>query len=570
MQHSHEALDRPGGFSRVNLLAPLRHRDFRLLWTGMAVSLLGDGVFLVAMAWEAYVLWNAPAALSLVGIAMTGAMILFLIPGGIVSDRFDRRRAMLVADGVRAAAVAVLAALALGGVLRFWELVALVGLYGVGTALFTPAFDAIVPDLLPAGDLAAANSLDQFVRPIALRLAGPAAGGWLVAAGGAGTAFAFDAASFAASTAVLLAMRPTRLPRTHRAEPPARALADGVRFVRQRVWLWGTLLAAALAYLVFLGPVEVLLPYVVKNELHASAGALGFVFAAGGVGAVGAAFLMGQRGHPRRDVTFIYACWALATLAVAGYGLATASWQLMLASLVFNALETAGTIVWATLKQRNVPASMLGRVSSLDWLVSIGLLPISFALTAPVAAAFGVRTTLVAAAAIGAVITLGALVLPGMRDVEGGGERLDHRPQDNVHSLASHPRAEGRAYEAGGAVDEGRDDRHSIWALAVDPDDPELWYLSASTGPFTAHGPGEPQARVYRRHANEPWEALDGGVPEPLPAVPYALLASDGRLFAVAGLADGRLWESADCGETWAPCKVDGPALPAVLALASA
>ena len=68
MQHSHEALDRPGGFSRVNLLAPLRHRDFRLLWTGMTVSLLGDGIFLVAMAWQAYELWNAPAALSLLGI----------------------------------------------------------------------------------------------------------------------------------------------------------------------------------------------------------------------------------------------------------------------------------------------------------------------------------------------------------------------------------------------------------------------------------------------------------------------------------------------------------------------
>ena len=128
---------------------------------------------------------------------------------------------------------------------------------------------------------------------------------------------------------------------------------------------------------------------------------------------------MGQRGHPRRDVTFIYGTWTLATLAVAGYGLATAAWQLGLACLVFNALEAAGTIVWATLKQRHVPASMLGRVSSLDWLISIGLLPLSFALTAPVAAAVGARATLIGAAAIGGAVTLGALFLPGMRDVEG-------------------------------------------------------------------------------------------------------------------------------------------------------
>jgi hypothetical protein len=146
------------------------------------------------------------------------------------------------------------------------------------------------------------------------------------------------------------------------------------------------------------------------------------VFAAGGVGAVGAALAMGQRGHPRRDVTFIYLVWTLATLAVAGYGLATTTWQLGLACLLFNALEAAGTIVWATLKQRHVPASMLGRVSSLDWLISIGLLPLSFALTAPVAAAVGAQATLVGAAALGGAITLGALFLPGMRDVEGARE----------------------------------------------------------------------------------------------------------------------------------------------------
>jgi MFS family permease len=420
MQHSHEALDRPGSLSSVNLLAPLRHRDFRLLWAGMTVSLLGDGIFLVAVAWEAYVLWNAPAALSIVGIGMTVPMIAFLLPGGVVTDRLDRRLVMLVADAVRAAAVAALAALALTGALRFWELVALVGVYSLGTAFFTPAFDAIVPDLLPASDLAAANSLDQFVRPIALRLAGPALGGWLVATS-TGAAFVVDALSFLASGAAVLAMRPPRVS-VSAPEPAWSALKAGLRFVRRRVWLWGTLLSAALAYLAFLGPTEVLLPYLVKNDLHGSARSLGLVFAAGGVGAVGAALVMGQRGHPRRDVTFIYTVWTLATLAIAGYGLATAVWQLAVACLLFNALEAAGTIVWATLKQRHVPGSMLGRVSSLDWLISIGLLPLSFAVTAPVAAAVGARATLVGAAAIGGAITLGALFLPGMRDVEGAAE----------------------------------------------------------------------------------------------------------------------------------------------------
>ena len=419
MQHSHEGLDRPGGFSRVNLIAPLRHRDFRLLWAGMTVSLVGDGIFLVAMAWQAYELWNAPAALSLLGIGMTVPTIAFLLPAGVLSDRLDRRSLMLWADAARALVVGALAVLALTGLLTFWQLLVIVALYGVGTAFFTPAFEAIVPDIVPPGDLAAANSLDQFVRPIALRLAGPALGGALIAGIGTGGAFAVDAASFLASTVAIFLIRPPAHPRSEHVASSLKAVQEGLRFVRGRVWLWGTLLSATVAYLAFMGPAEVLLPYLVKNELGDSARALGLVFAAGGVGAVGAALIMGQRGHPRRDVTFMYATWTLATLAVAGYGLATASWQLMVACLVFNALETAGTIVWATIKQRHVPASMLGRVSSLDWLISIGLLPLSFALTAPVTGLVGARATLIGAAVIGGVFTLGALFLPGMRDIEG-------------------------------------------------------------------------------------------------------------------------------------------------------
>ena len=188
------------------------------------------------------------------------------------------------------------------------------------------------------------------------------------------------------------------------------------------MWLWGTLLSAAFAYLVFLGPAEVLLPYVVKNELHASAGALGLVFAAGGLGAVGRCDRDGTASGTAPEHHLHVRDMDLATLAVAGYGLATAAWQLMIACLAFNALETAGTIVWATLKQRHVPAAMLGRVSSLDWMISIGLLPLSFALTAPAATAFGAQATLVGAALLGGAITLGALFLPGMRDLERGPE----------------------------------------------------------------------------------------------------------------------------------------------------
>ena len=419
MHHSYEGLDRPGGVSRVRLLAPFRHRDFRLLWSGMCVSLLGDGVFLVAIAWQAYELSNAPTALSLVGIAMTVPTIVFLLIGGVVSDRIDRRKVMLAADLGRGLLVGVLAVLSLTGALELWHMVALVAGYGAAAAFFGPAFDAITPEVLPEEELAQANALDQLVRPAMLRLAGPAIGGLLISAVGVGAAFALDAASFAVSAAAVLAM--TRRPRVPSAEPVSMAgdIRAGFAYIRGHVWLWATFASAAVAYLLFMGPVEVLLPFLVKNDLHGSAADLGLIFAAGGIGSVLCAVVLGQRGLPRRDITFMYVAWTLATVAVAGYGLAGAVWQLMLVSLAFNALETAGTIVWATAKQRHVPPELLGRVSSLDWLISIGLLPLSFALTGPVSGAIGVQATLVGAGAIGAVVTFGALLLPGMRAVEG-------------------------------------------------------------------------------------------------------------------------------------------------------
>jgi MFS family permease len=412
--------------SSVKMLVPLRDRDFRLLWTGMTASLVGDGVFLLALAWQVYQLSNAPTALSVVGVAVSIPHVLFLLVGGVASDRVDRRRLMIVADLVRAAAMATLGLLATMGALHLWHVMVLAAVYGGATAFFGPAFDAIVPDIVPAELLGAANSLDQFVRPAALRLAGPALGGWLIAAWGTGSAFLVDATTFVISAACVLLMRPaasalTRLERTSEGRTPGatvREIREGFRFVRSRIWLWGTLLAATLAYLLFMGPVEVLLPYVVKNDMGGGAGVLGWVFAMGGVGAIGGAIVVGHSGIPRRFVTFMYISWAVATFAVAGYGLARVPWQAMVASLAFNALETTGTIVWATTKHRLVPGQLLGRVSSFDWFISIGLVPVSFAVTGPVASVLGARATLVWAGLLGGVVTLAALFLPGMRDIE--------------------------------------------------------------------------------------------------------------------------------------------------------
>ena len=175
-------------------------------------------------------------------------------------------------------------------------------------------------------------------------------------------------------------------------------------------------------------------------------------------------------------------------------------------------------------------------------------------------------------------IELGGL----MYSSDGGQTWSDHRAnaQRDVHALAWHPTAQGRAYEAGGGgtawskdggqtwqrIDTGRD-RHYTWGLAIDPDDPDCWFISACPGPREAHNPrGNAQAYIYRWRGNGPWQALNGGLPQPLRNFPYALVSVPGHLFA--GLNDGRIYESHDLGDSWQSLTLTGESLPSILAMA--
>jgi hypothetical protein len=168
-------------------------------------------------------------------------------------------------------------------------------------------------------------------------------------------------------------------------------------------------------------------------------------------------------------------------------------------------------------------------------------------------------------------IELGGL----MRSDDGGATWSDHRPgaQKDVHALTWHPTVPGRAYEAGGGgaawsrdgglswqpADEGRD-RHYTWALAVDPDDPDCWYVSANPSARLAHyGEQSAEAYLYRWRGGGPWRPLAGGLPQPLDSFPYALSAGSGSLFA--GLGDGRIYRNDDRGDHWEQLDVgpDGP-----------
>ncbi len=409
---------------RLRILEPLRERDFALFWTGWTVSLVGDGFFLVAIAWQVFDLWNVPTALGIVGAAETVPLVAFVLVGGVVTDRFERRLVLIASSALRGTCVAVLGVLALTHVIELWHIFAIAAVYGVGQAFQGPAAGAIVPDLVPSRLLVQANSLAQVVRQLAFAFVGPALGGLVVRGLGVGTAFLFDAASFGFAIVLLSALR-SRPPAALRGGESAsmrRDIVEGLRFVRKHVWLWGTLGWAFVALLLIYGPFEVLLPYLVRNELGGDAGDLGLVFASGGLGALLLSLAIGQLGLPKRHITFMYAAWVVASLQIAAYTLAQVPWQAMIVSFAGEACWAAGLLVWITLMQRVVPTELLGRVKSLDWLISIGLVPVSLAVTGPVAALLGVKTVMLGAGFGASLLTVLFFFLPGMRDTE----REDH------------------------------------------------------------------------------------------------------------------------------------------------
>jgi MFS family permease len=425
--------------TNARILQPLRNRDFALLTTGRTISLLGDGFFFVALAWQVYDISNVPSALSIVGVAHTLPMVLLVLIGGALADRYDRRKLMIWADLIRALAIGALGILSLSGAIELWHVIVLIGFVGLGDAFFNPASSAIVPDIVPEHDLAQANSLLATLRPLMVRLLGPAAAGLIIAVAGNGVAFLIDSASFAVSMVAIYAMhtRPHEVEGEHGVRQTVSNIMVGLRYVRSKPWIWATLVSAMLSLLVFLGPVEVLVPFLVRNQLELGPDALGLIFAAGGVGAILMALTVGARGLPRRRVTVMFLCWSIGVALMATYGVMTALWQALIASFILHGLFQLGEVIWVTMLQQNVPRHLLGRVTSLDWLISLGLVPLSYAITGPLSATLGPSTTMVATALIGAVLMISLFFVPGVRDPEQPDFAQRSREEDRVPAAAA-------------------------------------------------------------------------------------------------------------------------------------
>lgn len=396
--------------------AALRHRDFALLWSGQSISLVGDGVYTVALALETLRIDNHPIALSLVLAARLLPTVLLLVAGGVIVDRIPRRMAMLASDSTRGAAVAVVAVLVALGALHVWELVVISAVFGAADALFYPAATAVTPEILPADLLLQGSALNHTSQTVAQALIGPALGGLVVAVLGYEWGFAIDAMSFVISAGCVLAMasRPRPEPSGHSPMAEAR---EGLRYVRSQRWLWVSLVGAGLANFAAFSPLGVLVPLLVRNVLHQGPLALGLVLAAGGVGGGVTALVLARFGAPRLRITSMWIGWAISAAAIVGLSLAPDVWVAGACAAVITGTLMFGNVLWNPIMQELVPPAMLGRASSVDWLVSLSLSPLGVLVSGALAGVIGTRTTMLIGGCVALVLCL-VLFVPGVRDPE--------------------------------------------------------------------------------------------------------------------------------------------------------
>jgi len=408
-----------GKLSRAGL-APLRSRNFTLLWIGQTVSVAGNGMFTIALPLVVLRFTHSPLDLALVFIARTIPSIILLLIGGTVVDRLSRRAVMLASDMTCGLVLAVLTVLVVTRAERLWTFLILAVVLGGASAFFRPASTAIVRDLLPEDLLMPANSLSSLSESLAQFLVGPIVGGLLVAAIGSAWAFGIDAATFVVSAACLAAMRNITEVKAAK-ERLTRGMAEGLRYCRSQPWLWWSMLALGLANLACFVPSTLLAPLLVQDAFHSGSVAFGIMVAAIGCGGALASVIAGRLPTPRRPVTAMWAAWIAAGILTVGVGLSPWLW---LADLFFGlawALVYYGNIVWFTALQARTPPTLLGRVSSVDWLVSLSLTPLGTLLASAGVLAIGIRPTVVIggliAAAAGAVLLIPGVAASDQADV---------------------------------------------------------------------------------------------------------------------------------------------------------
>jgi MFS family permease len=387
--------------------------QFRLLFWGQILSIIGDRVTFVAMPFAVLESGGGTKEVGLVAGATALPFLIFSLAAGVWADRVDRRRIMVASDCLRMLCQAVAGVLLISGAAEPWHLVVIGLVYGTADAFFGPAMYGLLPQIVDPSHLQSANALRGLSMSAGM-VAGPAIAGVLVALVGPGGALLADAATFAVSVTFLVRMRPNVVERAEAGEPDfLTSLREGWREVRARSWVWAMLLGLAVYHVIVLPSVFVLGPVLAQRELG-GAGSWALITVGFGTGAVLGQLLL-LRWKPDRALFASAAALigASCQAAIIGSGLPVVAIA-ALEALTAICVQIYFTL-WETSIQEQVPENAVSRVGSYDLLVSVGLLPIGAVVVGPIADAAGLHTSLKLMSAIGVAIAVAILAVPSVR-----------------------------------------------------------------------------------------------------------------------------------------------------------
>jgi MFS family permease len=390
-------------------------REFRLVWSAQAVSLVGDAAFVTALGWRTFTLAGS-GKLGIVLVCQSLAVLATVLIGGALADRLPRRTMMIGSDLARCAAVGALAGFDASGHLSFPILLVLATLMGLGDGFFYPAFGGIVPLLVEPSALPSANAMIGIARWSSLLL-GPSLAAFVYGGAGSATVFALDAATFLFSALLLWATKP-RSAEPSASEGTVREIWTGVRYVSRIPWLWVTIAVFALVLMLQFAPQQVLMPKLVSQHFHRGVGAYGLLASLLGVGTISGTLLFGQLQPRRRRGLLSYAVWLLNSLCIAG--LVLAPWYELagVLAVVRGACIGFSIAVWETMLMELVPENMLSRVVSLDFFGSFGLMPLGLAFSAGIAGLASPGAIIASGAIVSALIIASVMTRPWLREVD--------------------------------------------------------------------------------------------------------------------------------------------------------
>jgi len=317
----------------------------------------------------------------------------------VVADRVPQKLIVMTVATAEVVSYTVVAVLSLTDLSRLWHLAVVSFFIGMGMAFYYAAYSAWLPAIVPASDLLAVNGFEGMVRPLVAQAIGPGVAGVVVGLASPGWACVVAAvvAGVGVVVQIFIPRTPVRRDLSQIDTNPVRgALTDireGVAYMLETPWLLATLLFASLMVLATMGPFEVLVPFVIKDRLGGDAGDHAMVLAAFGVGGGAGSLAMASMKMPRRYLTWMNLVWGVACLPLAVMGFATQMWVMVVCAFLLGVLFSAPMVIWGTLLQRRVPPDLLGRVASLDFFVSISLMPVSMALAGPASDAIGLGNT---------------------------------------------------------------------------------------------------------------------------------------------------------------------------------